>query len=324
MSPLTVSVITPSYNQAAYLEDALRSVLDNGTPGVEYLVADGGSTDGSTEIVQRYAERLAWWVSEKDGGQADAVNKCLRRATGDVVGWLNSDDLYEPGAIAAALQAFEQHPQASLVFGDVLSIDAAGQVTNLMRYGNWGLEDLMCFRIIGQPGVWMRRTALERAGLLDLSYHFLLDHQLWLRLAQQGQMVYTGQTWARARFHAGAKNVAQAARFGEEAYRIVDWMQTQPGLAERFARLKNCIWAGAHRMNARYLLDGGENGAALKAYWRSLMAHPPTALAEWHRMLYAMLSLLGLGRLKQLYYRIRLALRKKTQPDLYHGDDKSK
>jgi GT2 family glycosyltransferase len=281
-------------------------------------VADGSSTDGSVEVLERNADKLRWWVSEPDRGQADAVNKCLARVQGEIIGWVNSDDLLLPGAVSAVSAAFAANPRASMVFGDVNSIDERGQTINQMRYGAWGLDELMTFHIIGQPGVFFRRSALEQAGMLDLDYHFLLDHQLWLRLAQTGEMHYLPQALAAARFHAQAKNIAQAARFGEEAYRIVAWMQTQPALAERFARLNKRIWAGVHRFNARYLLDGGQPGAALKSYGRSLAAHPPTALQEWHRMVYAGLSLAGLGRLKPLYYRIRAALRRKTNPEVYH------
>lgn len=313
-----VSIVTPSFKQADYLELTLRSVLEQDYPHIQYLVADGGSPDGSVEIIQRYAQRLAWWVSEPDRGQADAVNKCLARAQGEIIGWVNSDDLLLPGAVSAVVQVFASHPEASMVFGDVVSIDEHGETINLMRYGAWGLDELMTFHIIGQPGVFFRRSALEQAGGLDLDYHFLLDHQLWLRLAQTGEMHYLPQSLAAARFHAAAKNISQAAQFGEEAYRIVTWMQTQPNLLPRFHRLRRRIWAGAHRFNARYLLDGGQPGAALRSYGRSLAAHPPTALLEWHRMVYAALSLAGLGRLKPLYYRLRTAVRRKTNPEVYH------
>ena len=300
-----VSIVTPSFNQAAYLEQTLCSVLEQDYPQVEYWVMDGGSTDGSQEIIEKYAPRLAGWVSEVDRGQADAINKGFARATGEFIGWLNSDDLYLPGAIQTAVQALQADPSLAMVYGDVRSIDSAGKVFNVMRYGEWGLADLMAFNIIGQPGVFMRRSALEQAGYLDLNFHFLLDHQLWLRLAQQGGMQHIPQELAAARFHADAKNVAQAARFGQEAYAILDWMQTQPGLQPLFAGNQRRIQAGAHRINARYLLDGGQPGPALRAYWKSLLQHPPTALREGHRMLYAALALLGLGRLKNIYYRLR-------------------
>ncbi|HQN43507.1 MAG TPA: glycosyltransferase family 2 protein [Anaerolineaceae bacterium] len=303
-SPL-VSIVTPSYQQVAYLEQTLQSVLTQDYPAMEYFVMDGGSTDGSVEIIRRYAPRLAGWVSEKDHGQAEAVNKGWARSRGEIIGWLNSDDLYAPGAVQRAVDAFAAHPEAALVFGDVRSIDAAGNTLNIMRFGHWSLTDLMRFNIISQPGVFIRRRALEQAGFLDLSYHFLLDHQLWLRVVQHGEMIYLPQEQASARFHAAAKNLAQAARFGQEAYRIVDWMQTQPALAAPFAAHRAAIEAGAHRMNARYLLDGGQPGAAFKAYARGLWRHPPTVLPELHRMVFCLLSLLGLNRLGDLYRRLK-------------------
>ncbi|MGD0707893.1 MAG: glycosyltransferase family 2 protein [Anaerolineaceae bacterium] len=307
-----VSIVTPSYNQAAFLEQTLRSVLDQDYPNLEYMVVDGGSDDGSVEIIERYESRLAWWVSEKDRGQAEAINKGLAHAKGEYIAWLNSDDFYLPGAIRSAVEALQARPDAALVYGDVLAVDAASKVTKVLRYANWGLEGLMGFNIIGQPAVFMRRAALERAGTLDLSYHYLLDHQLWLRVAQQGAMQYVPQPWAAARFHSQSKNVAASANFGKEAYRIVEWMQGQPALSETYRRLERKIWAGAHRINARYLLDADRPREAFGAYWKSLRADAPTALKEWNRMVYCLLAMAGLKGLRPLYQKVRESA---SQPD---------
>lgn len=297
-----VSIITPSYNQAAYLEAAMRSVLEQDYPKIEYLVADGGSTDGSIEVIRRYAGRLAWWVSEKDQGQADGANKGFRRAKGEIIGWLNSDDLYRPGAVTGAVAAFQAEPGAGLVFSDVDSIDGSGELINVMKFGPRTLEELMAFNIISQPGVFMRRDLLERAGYLDTSYHLLLDHHLWLRMVRHAPAVYVpGARWAAARFHAGAKNVAQAGVFGREAYRIAQWLSESPEYAAEMAHSRRRVWAGAHRLNAFYLLDGGQPGAALKAYWKGLWQYPGAVLPDWYRILYAIFSPLGLGGLRQAY-----------------------
>ncbi len=297
-----VSIVTPSYNQAAYLDAAMNSVLDQEYPNVEYLVADGGSTDGSSEIIRRHADRLTWWVSEKDQGQADGANKGFRRAQGEIIGWLNSDDLYRPGAIAGAVAAFQAHPEAGLVFSDVESIDGNGELINVMRFGPRTLEDLMAFKIISQPGVFMRRSLLERVGYLDQSYHLLLDHHLWLRMARHAPLAYApGERWAAARFHAGAKNVAQAGAFGREAYRIAAWLSESPEYAAEMAYCRRRVWAGAHRLNAFYLLDGGQPGAALQAYWKGFWQHPGAVLPDWYRILYALLSPLGLKGLRSRY-----------------------
>ncbi len=300
-----ISIVTPSYHQAAFLEATIRSVLEQDCPALEYLVVDGSSTDGSVEIIRRYADKLAWWVSEKDAGQADAINKGLRRATGEIVAWLNSDDVYLPGAIQTALDAFAAHPEACIVFGDVASIDQGGRTFNIQSFKPAALPDLMAFNIISQPAVFMRRSVLEQTGYLDPSYHLLLDHHLWIRMARIAPLVYIPQTLAAARYHAEAKNIARAAQFGAEAYRIVNWMQSAPAFAPEFRANRRRIWAGAHRLNAFYLTDGGRPGAALIAYARSFAAYPPTALRDWRHILLAKLNLLGLGRIKDWYISLR-------------------
>ncbi len=319
-----VSIITPSYNQAPFLEQTIQSVLGQEYPNLEYMVVDGASQDGSVEIIQRYVSSLSWWVSEKDRGQGEAINKGFARATGEVVGWLNSDDVYQPGALAAAVQAFQDHPETGLVFSDVLAIDGENHVLNLMRCGDWGLDELMSFHILNQPGVFMKRAVLDQAGYLDPAYHYMLDTHLWLRMAQLAPIVYVRKTLAAGRFHPQAKNLAAAPRFGDEALRIVDWMQTQPVLAERFRQISRQVWAGAYRINGRYRLDGGQPWPALKFYLKSLAKYPPIALPEAHRMLYALLCLVGLDRLKPVYYSLRHTVRGNTLPKLESFDHPEK
>ena len=295
-----VSIVTPSYNQAEYLEATLRSVLAQDYPELEYIVIDGGSTDGSVEIIQQYADQLAYWVSEPDKGQADAINKGLRRARGKYAAWLNSDDIYLPDAISQAVSVLEANPQAGLVYGQLRSINAAGEHFNTIRYQQYSLDDLLAFRIIGQPSVFMRGEVLAKSDYLSLDFHYLLDHHLWIQLAMQTDLMYVPREWAAARHHPTAKNVAQAAGFGEEAYRIIDWAKTQPQLAARIAAQEKRVWGGAHRLNARYLLDGGEAWQSLKAYGRSFKEDPSYTLKHWKRILFALMSLLGLGALRKL------------------------
>lgn len=300
-----VSIVTPSYNQAAYLEQTIRSVLDQDYAEIEYLVVDGGSTDGSVEIIERHAARLAWWRSEKDSGQAEAINKGMKRARGEIVAWLNSDDMYLPGAISAAVRTFAQHPGAVLVYGDMRAIDGEGRTTNLLRYRQLTLSDLLCFEIIGQPAVFMRRQAFEAAGGLNPSFHFMLDHQLWIKIACQGPVVHVEQLWAAARYHPLAKNRAQATGFAREALEVLGWAQSEPSLAPVFGPVKRRAGAAAQRVNARYLLDDGQAGAALAAWARALRMHPPTALRRLNLLASAILNLLGLGAVRNAFLRFR-------------------
>ena len=263
-----VSIITPSFNQASYLEQTIQSVLDQDHADIEYLVIDGGSTDGSVDIIKKYSSRLAYWVSEKDSGQAEAINKGMARAKGEIVAWLNSDDTYLLGTVAAAVKVFDENPDVALVYADMLAVDERGQTFNTLRYKQLSLEDLLCFQIIGQPAVFMRRAAFEKVGGLDTSFHFLLDHHLWLRIAALERILHISQTWAAARYHPAAKNRAQAAAFGKEAFCILDWAKTQPNLAPYIERRAT---ASAHRVNARYLLDGGQPAASLAAWTCALL-----------------------------------------------------
>ena len=135
-----VSIITPSFNQAAYLEQTILSVLEQDYPRIEYIVVDGASTDNSVDIIRKYENKLAWWVSEKDNGQADAINKGFARATGEIIAWLNSDDYYLAGAVSAAVKIFDEHPEVALVYGNILAVDEHGITFNTLNFKQLTLD----------------------------------------------------------------------------------------------------------------------------------------------------------------------------------------
>lgn len=293
-----VSIITPSYNQAKYLEQTMLSVLNQDHPHIEYIVVDGASTDGSVEIIKKYAGKLAHWESAKDKGQAEAINKGFARATGEIVAWLNSDDYYLPGAVRAAVKVFEENPEVVLVYANMLAVDENGQTFNTLTYKQLTLEDLLCFQIIGQPSVFMRRSALQKTSGLDLTFHFLLDHLLWIKIAKQGRILHVNETWSAARYHAEAKNVAKAAEFGREAFRILETIAQDKDLAAILHKIDRRAHASAFRVDARYLLDGGLPGKALQAWFRALFIYPPVALKRMNIFVSAVLNIFGLGKLR--------------------------
>jgi len=333
-----VTIVTPSYNQAEFLEYTIQSVLAQDYCPVEYIVIDGASTDGSVDIIQRYAggekqnnlDRPIWWISERDSGQAEAINKGLKRAHGEIIAWLNSDDLYLPGAISQAVACLQANPDLGMVFADAITIDAQGRPLNRLGFGDWGLAELMGFRIICQPAVFMRRSILEKAGFLDPTYHFMLDHHLWLRMAQVAPVKHArylplknanavkNPVWAASRHHPAAKNISQATKFGEETLRLLGWIKSQPDLASAFAQNRRRILGGAYRLNARYLLDGGKPWEALLSYARALAYWPTYTLKHWHRMAYAMLCLLRLEHLPALAASVeRLASKNRKSDQLF-------
>jgi len=295
-----VSIITPSFNQSAYLEQTMKSVLDQDFPNIEYIVMDGGSTDSSVDIIQRHAARLAFWTSERDRGQADAINNGIAHAHGEILAWLNSDDYYLSGTISAAVEIFEQNPDMVLIYGDMLAVNEHGETINTLKYQQLNLEDLLCFQIIGQPSVFFRREAFEKSGGLDTTFHFLLDHQLWIKISAQGKILHVDQTWSAARYHAEAKNRAKASEFGQEAFRILDWAAQDEKLSPVLARVAQRAKASANRVDARYLLDSGQSWPALKAWIRALFIHPPTALKRLNLFVSAILNLIGLGSVREM------------------------
>jgi hypothetical protein len=177
-------------------------------------------------------------------------------------------------------------------------VDENGTTFNTLTYKQLTLEDLLCFQIIGQPAVFMRRSALQKTNGLNLDLHFLLDHHLWIQIAQHGRILHVNQAWSAARYHPEAKNRAKAAEFGREAFQILDLVAQDENLAPVLAKVNRRAGASAHRVDARYLLDGGLPAKSLVAWMRALFIHPPTALARVNIFVSTILNLLGLGKMR--------------------------
>jgi glycosyltransferase involved in cell wall biosynthesis len=216
-----VSIITPSFNQSAYLEATILSVLEQDYPMLEYIIVDGGSTDGSVEIIKKYAERLPWWVSEKDRGQTDAINKGFAHATGDILAWINSDDTYQPGAIREAVEYLSSHPQTGTVYGNACYIDANGRVIGNFPAKQTDLKKLLRGYVhIPQQATFFRSELWRRVGSLDPTFFFAMDYDLWVRLARQAPLTYLPRYWANFRLHGDAKTINADDRCWPEMLRV--------------------------------------------------------------------------------------------------------
>jgi glycosyltransferase involved in cell wall biosynthesis len=219
---MLISIVTPSFNQAPYLEATIRSVLEQDDAQIEYIVVDGGSKDGSREILERYSSRLAWWVSEPDHGQTEAINKGFARATGDVLAWLNSDDTYNPGALHQAIEALSQHPQAAMVYGDANYIDETGKIIGRFPAAQTDYARLRQGYVhIPQQSSFWRAEYWRKVGPLDPSFYFAMDYDLWVRLSSLAPLAYIpGKTWANFRLHRGAKTISADDRCWPEMLRV--------------------------------------------------------------------------------------------------------
>ncbi|HBA89858.1 MAG TPA: glycosyltransferase [Geobacter sp.] len=188
-----ITIVTPSYNQASFLEETIKSVILQEYPNLEYIILDGGSNDGSVEIIQKYAEHLTYWQSAKDNGQADAIARGFSMATGDIIAWLNSDDVLLPNALEKVGAYFAGHPEEECVVGGCLHIDEAGHVIQnrdrlpTFTYGVRVTFDKLLFCGCGfnQPASFWKRSAFESAGGIDTSMRFCFDYDMFFRLARR-------------------------------------------------------------------------------------------------------------------------------------------
>ena len=222
MSKPRISIITPSFNQAKFLRQTIESVISQDYQNIEYIIIDGASSDGSLEIIKAYESHLAYWESVSDKGQTDAINKGFARATGKYLAWLNSDDIYQPGAVSEAVDYLEGHPDVGLVYGDCAFIDAKGKRIGLFPAAKTDYARLRRGYVhIPQQSSFFRAALWKRVGPLDPSFYFAMDYDLWVRLATEARLAYLpGRLWAGFRLHGDAKTVAADAKCWPEMLRV--------------------------------------------------------------------------------------------------------
>jgi len=218
-----ISIVTPSFNQGQYLEETILSVLNQDYPALEFFIIDGGSTDGSVEIIKKYAHRLTYWESKPDRGQSHGINKGFRMASGEIVAWLNSDDLLAPGALKVVAQAWQKNPRLGLISGQTEIIDQAGKPT-----GNvFGSEPnvinslLSSENPVSQPSTFFSTSALKEVGFLDETLHMSMDWDLWLRIGARYPTLFIPKMLSKSRNWEMTKTRTQLVRSGPEHIRIV-------------------------------------------------------------------------------------------------------
>ncbi|PSN16617.1 glycosyltransferase [filamentous cyanobacterium CCT1] len=206
--PLTFSVITPSYNQGKFIERTIQTVITQSGVNLEYVICDGGSNDETVDILKHYQDRL-YWVSAPDDGQADAVNKGLAMTTGDIIAWLNSDDVYYPEALSKVASVFEANPEFLVVYGNADWIDDCDQVLKTFPTEPWRYNRLKEVCFLCQPAVFFRRSLVERYGGLDKTLQYCMDYELWLRFGEHTDFYFLPEKLAGSRMYASNKTMSQ-------------------------------------------------------------------------------------------------------------------
>ena len=214
-----ISVITPSFNQGHFLEQTLLSVLNQNYPNLEYIVIDGESTDESVSIIQRYADKISYWVSEKDRGQSHAINKGFLQATGDIICWLNSDDYYLPGTLHFVAEQFNSSQHCSAIVGHCIKVYIDGRADQLLEGSYFDRRRLLSFwhgYHMHQAAIFWRREVYEKIGLLDEKMHFIMDFDYWARASQHFTFKSVDRPMACITYHPDAKTGDGYVKYGQD------------------------------------------------------------------------------------------------------------
>jgi glycosyltransferase involved in cell wall biosynthesis len=238
-----ISIVTPSYNQAQFIEETIRSVLLQGYPDLEYLVIDGGSTDGSVGIIRKYEKYLTYWVSEPDEGMYAAINKGLRMSHGDVLAYLNSDDRYFSWTLAVVAQALAGRPRVGFAFGDMLNISEGSDAAELRFYPPFRLGHIQRSGFLGQPTVFWRRSVFDQFGGFDESLKSIADCDYWMRIGERYHAYKVNEVLAIERNHPHAKRLAQREALRRELRHVRSRYVRLQGLGYRTGILVDRIYA---------------------------------------------------------------------------------
>jgi glycosyltransferase involved in cell wall biosynthesis len=274
-----VSIVTPSYNQAQFLEETILSILDQDYPSIEYVVVDDGSTDGSLDIINRYADRLHWWTQQENAGQVAAINRGFEHTGGALMTYINSDDTLLPGAVSEMVAAFEEDPDLVMVYGDSVYTDADSNQTGLLPSREWDPPTMVrkCDNHVVQPSSMWTRNAWDQAGPFDERGYYFFDFELYLRFSVLGPVKHVARPWSTYRLHADSKSDGAQLGKAMDYLRFADDFLTSDRLPATLRLHAREGRASARVAAANNLYGELELGRARRWLWEALALHPGSA-----------------------------------------------
>jgi glycosyltransferase involved in cell wall biosynthesis len=275
-----VSIVTPSYNKGAFIEETILSIKSQTYTHVEHIVIDGGSTDGTLDILRKYGDSLTW-ISEPDKGQSDAINKGWGMARGEILAYLNADDAYVPWAVETAVDFLCQNPDVDMVYGDLDLIDEHANIIGQYRGAKFELVDLVCGRnMIPQPTVFFRRKVLDNVGYLDTNLHLAMDYDFWIRIGLKSRTGYIPKLLASFRLCAGTKTVEQSSKWTDDLLYILDKLFSNSALPKEIKDLKRKAYGNVHISGALKNHSLGQMRESREHFIKALIVYPPCILGN--------------------------------------------
>ncbi len=249
-----VSIVTPSLNQGQFIEETIRSVLLQGYPNLEYIIIDGGSTDKTVEIIEKYEPWLTYWISEPDRGQSQAINKGWRKATGSIIAYLNSDDTYLPDAIKTAANYFTDHADTAMFYGSCNFVDEESNVICPYNAKEFDIRKMQFGNYIAQPSVFLRDYVVNELGYLDESLHFVMDYDMWIRIGLKCKVGYTPNLLSNFRMHESAKTSERFMHFSflSDRLKVADKFFHNPELPECIKVLRKKVYRNIYIRIVKY------------------------------------------------------------------------
>jgi len=270
-----ISIVTPSFNQGQYLEETIVSVLDQEYPELEYIIIDGGSTDNSAEIIKKYESKIKYWISEKDSGQSEAINKGLKIASGEIISWLCSDDLYVPGALQEVTGLFNNNPDAVMIHGKSVLFDE-NKKESILGADSEELA-LRYFTVIPfpQPSSFFRKKLIDEQGLLREDLHFAMDYDLLIRAALGYKIVSVDNIFSKYRLHKDSKTSSQLKSFAKEWMKVFSkFIRSANNTGNYIALIDSCnLYVKGDDVYVHHRSFSGQEIKLIVLYYLDFMAH---------------------------------------------------